>query len=337
MKKTSAKKIEAARKLLSVDNASASKIAVPVRMREIQHAQPLEYEIESEKKIHFTKARAFDFLEMQTFEGERPVRENHVQFLFDEWSSKRFLWHNVILASAKLDGTYYRINGQHTCWMRVNIPDSHEPIENASITERVYVVKSSDQLRALYSAFDRNAPRTVGHITKVMLMDTEAGTGIAGSYFRPLAAGFRLYFNPRWKETSNTNELIAIIQQPEHSSLFNVVGHFVVQHYADHVFVRRSAVVGAMFATFSKAVKASDEFWTPVCSGLGLEKKNDPRNQLRKFLETHTHTGRRLNSYVSAEALFRTCVAAWNHWRAGNEISMLKTPTTDIDRPKVKS
>jgi hypothetical protein len=330
------KRLTTAQSLLSVDNKAASKIKVPVKMRDIQYAEPLEYEILSDKKIFFTKARAFEFLELETFDGERPVREGHVQFLFDEWSSGRFLWHNVGLASAVLDKKVYRINGQHTSWMRVNIPDSKEPVEDAYVREIEYKVKDSDQLRALYSAFDRNAPRTVGHITKVMLMDTDAGFGIAGSYFRVLSAGFRMFMSNDWRNTSNTNELIAVIQA-KYSTLFNTVGQFMVQHYGDAVFVRRSAVVGAMFATFEKAVKASIEFWEPVCNGIGMTEKEDPRYQLRKFLETHTHGTLRGKSYVSAESLHRMCITAWNHYRMGNKITRLIIANTDSDRPKARA
>lgn len=324
-----------AQALLSVDNKSASRIKVPVRVKEVQYADPLEYEIEQDKKIHFTKARAFEFLELDTFEGERNVRESHVQFLFDEFQSGRFLWHNVSLAVAKLGNKHYRINGQHTSWMRVNIPDSKEPVEDAVVREIVYKVKDAEDLRALYSAFDRNAPRTTGHITKVMLMDTDAGIGIAGSYFRILSAGFRMSLSRDWRMTTNANELIALIQK-EHSAVFNVVGRFAVSHYGDAIFVRRAAVIGAMFATFNKSVQASDEFWAPVCSGIGLSDREDPRYQLRRFLENHTHGTLRGKNYVSAEALYRVCVAAWNYWRKGAKITNLKTPQTDSDRPKAQ-
>jgi len=89
--------------------------------------------------------------------------------------------------------------------------------------------------------------------------------------------------------------------------------------------VRRAAVAGAMLATFQKAVKASDDFWGPVCDGVGLEKKNDPRWQLRNFLLTHNQSNVRTGDLVTAEDTYRICVNLWNHWRKGEEVSTVRT------------
>lgn len=331
-------RLTTAQKLLSVDNRAADRIIVPVRVRDVQYAEPLKYEIESEKKIYFSKEKAFEFLELETFEGEREVRQTHVQFLFDEWMAGRFLWHNVTLASAVLGNKEYRINGQHTSWMRVNVPDSKEPVEGAQITFRRYKVKDAEQLRAIYSAFDRNAPRTVGHITKVLLIDSAAGHEIPGSYFPFLAAGFRLFQYPSGSKGYQVSlvEMLETIKQ-KYETLFQQVGLFFTNHYSDCVWMRRSSVVGGMFSTFDKGLKVATEFWTPVVTGLELDEKTDPRYRLRAFMESHGHTAARGKEHVGAEQAFRICLIAWNHWREGNEVQKFYIPRTDLDRPKVKS
>ena len=65
-------------------NKSEQQIKVPVKQRSASFSPPLKYKIASDEEINLTKARAFQFLELKTFEGERPVRERHVQFLFDD-------------------------------------------------------------------------------------------------------------------------------------------------------------------------------------------------------------------------------------------------------------
>lgn len=301
-------------------------IKVPVKQRLTAFTDPLKYKIESEEKINLTKARAFDFLEMKTFLGERPVREGHVQFLFDEWSAGRFLWHNVGLAAARLNGELYRINGQHTCWMRVNIPDKAEPIK-AECVERIYVVEDETQLRNLYSAFDRGAPRTTGHVAKVMLIGTGAAREIPVSYLNKLVAGFRIFFAEDWhRVNANPNDLTGMIEK-NYAELFNIVGRFFQLHYEESISCRRAAVIGAMFSTFEKNIKGSDEFWGPVWSNVGHTSKSDPRWKLRVFIDSHSHSniGMGSEAKIGQEDLYRCCINTWNRWRKGEEMAVVRT------------
>lgn len=307
-------------------------IKVPVKRRITGFAKPLDYKILNDKMVNLSKKLAFTFLEQETFSGERAVRETHVQFLFDEWTAGRFLWHHVLIATAELNGATYRINGQHTCWMRVNIPQDAEPVPaNCRVID--YKVETMDQLRALYSAFDRNAPRTVGHVSRVMLTDTAAGREIIAAVVSQCVAGFKMFFAEDWRHANaNPSELTAIISN-NYSELFNIVGRFIQIHRQDHPFVRRAAVAAAMMATFSKAVKASDDFWGPVCDGVALDKKNDARYQLRQFMLTHGHTSTAAGlQKINAEELYRICIQVWNRWRKGEEVFAIK-PVDERPKP----
>jgi hypothetical protein len=310
---------------------SKNPIKIPVKQRVNSWALPLKYKIETENEIDFTKKKAFEFLEMKTFEGERTIREHHVQFLFDEWSSGRFLWHNVTLAAARLNGDLYRINGQHTCWMRVNIPDKAEPISTHGVTERIYSVESGEQLRNLYSAFDRAAPRSVGHIQKVMMMDTKATQDIPPSLINKLTSAFKVFFSEDWRRANvNPSSLSGIINQ-SYCQLFNLVGQFVRLHYEESHNCRRAAVIAAMFSTFEKNIKASEEFWVPVWSNIGHTSKTDPRYKLRVFIDSHTQKPRtssvsyNMESHIATETLYRVCVNTWNRWRDGSEVATVRT------------
>lgn len=301
---------------------------VPVKQRSSSFADPLHYKVIKDETVNLTKERAYEFLEMTTFQGERAVSENHVQFLFDEWAGGRFIWHHIILACAELNGTRYRINGQHTCWMRINIPAKAEPVK-ADCREITYRVDTEDQLRTLYSTFDRNKTRSVGHVSKVLLMETPAGRDLPGHIIGKMVAGFKVYWCEDWshmaRDGMNTNEVIGLITK-RYSDLFNVVGHFVRIHMEDHTFVRRSATIAAMLATFEKSVQAAGDFWTPVCEGIGLEEKTDPRYQLRQFLLTHNHNfTQRDSNVVSVEDAYRVAINAWNKWRRKESAQVLRT------------
>lgn len=308
-------------------------IKVPVKQRETSFSDPLKYKILVDQEVQFTKPKAFEFLELKTFEGERAVRERHVQYLYDEWIAGRFLWQNIMLASAKLGQETYRVNGQHTCWMRVNIPDKFEPVK-APIREMLYQVSDQEQLRALYAAFDRNATRSVGHVSKVMLMNTRAANEIPPSYISKLIPGFRIFFAPDWSAyNASAPDLVGLIEK-SYEQLFNLVGRWFGIHYSDAIFMRRAAVIGAMFATFEKNIKSSDEFWSPVANGLNLKDKTDARWQLRRFLESHGHSIVKGMEKVSQEELYCVCLNAWNNWREGNAITRCVIANK---RPRVRS
>ena len=294
-------------------------------------ADPLDYEIVSDGSVAFTKDFALSFLQLKVFEGERLVREQHVQQLFDEYKSGRFLWQNVTLASAFLDGKQYRINGQHTAWMRTYISDAVHP----KVRNTVYKVKSSDQLRALYSSFDRGTPRTATHLGTVLLLDTSAARGLPHSYLTQLITGFKLWDSKAAStKVARTPiaELCAHITKL-HPKLFNTVGRFYSEHYSDAHWIKRASVIGAMFATFDKAPEDAIRFWTPVLTAIGLPTKSDVRWQLRHFIETHSVTVSK--GGVSQNQLLNVCLNAWNYWRSKEMPSRLRTPASS-DRPKVK-
>ncbi|HSS95488.1 MAG TPA: hypothetical protein VLK33_00580 [Terriglobales bacterium] len=310
-----------------------TEIKIPVKQRSASFCPALKYKLLSDEEVNFTKAKAFDFLELKTFEGERPVRDRHVQFLFDEWSGGRFLWQNIILASANCKGSQYRINGQHTCWMRVNIPERYEPL-NCKVRIMVYAVDTPDRLKTLYSVFDRGAPRTAGHLSKVLLMDTAAADGFPNLLINQMIAGFRIFFSPdlskrKWMPI---NEWCGLIQN-NYTTLFSITGQFLALHKQEAIWIRRAAVIAGLLATFEKNVEKSEEFWTPVFSGIGLDSKTDARYQLRRYMETHGHDVAATSlTKVSPDAMFGVCINLWNHWRRGTPVTSVRP--VDV-RPKV--
>lgn len=314
---------------------SEPQIKVPVKQRASSFCPPLKYKVISDEEINLTKEAAFRFLELITFPGERPVRERHVQFLFDEWSANRFLWQNIIIASAKIAGREeeYRINGQHTCWMRVNVPERYEPLD-CRVRVMCYQVADDEQLRTLYSVFDRGAPRTHGHIGNVLLMGSPCARGVPVRVLPALIAGFKLYWAQEKSRILSINEWCGIIEN-NYSVIFNVTGRWFGDNGWKMAFIRRKAVVAAMFFTFEKNVEASAEFWGRVCDGMNFSSKTDPRYQLRNYLLTHGHSDERGPiAKVGYEEMLCVCLNLWNHWRSGDEITTVKSVS---ERPKVKS
>lgn len=312
---------------MKTEKTDKSQIKFKVKKRTTA-LDPLEFKKIEDIKIVLNKTRAYEFLELDVFPGERPVRERHVQYLFDEMNAGRFLWDNVIIATAKNheDGKIYRINGQHTCWAVTNLDDSYKEVRLCR-----YNVNTMADVKELYSVFDRNAPRTKSHIGKVMMMDTPATRDIPPSMISCILAGFRLHLigdelkNNQQRSTITPEEISVIINE-SYPDLFNNIGHFVRIHWEDGTFVKRSSVVGAMFATFGAAPQKALEFWTPVCDGVGLQSKTDARWGIRQYLlKTSLSKGGMRSNSVSAEEMYRTVINTWNHWRRGKEVHTIRT------------
>jgi hypothetical protein len=308
--------------------------AVKVKQKVNTFAPALQYRVLEDDEVKFTKEVAFRFLEMKSFEGERPVRERHVQFLFDEYVSGRFLFQNVILATAKLpNDEEFRINGQHTCWMRVSVPERDEPLKNCNVRIMRYAVSDDIHLRQLYSAFDRGAPRTVAHIGKVLMMGSSCTDGVQPSLINAVIAGFRVFFSDDIAKRKRMSiEDVTTIIENSYGPTFNVVGRYIGTHERETRWVKRASVVGAMFSSFSVNVQESDNFWGPVFLGLNLEQKTDPRYQLRKYLESHGVMST-AGASVSQNEMYNVCVQMWNAWRDKESVQVVKPA---MNRPKAK-
>lgn len=288
----------------------------------------LQYEVIEDVKIKLTKKRAVEILELDTFKGERPVNEHHVQALYEAHRAGRFMWEHVLIGLCQLDGRLFRVNGQHTCWMRLNIDD-----ENIIVRQITYRVTSEQALHDLYCTFDQGKSRSAGHISAILLSDI-AGPTIWNSALNTLSGGlkFWVFSEDREKRRIRPQDMATLIGG-KYRDLFLKVGEFVQSMWDTDKACRRISVVAAIFATFDSAPQKALDFWTPVFSGLNLESKTDPRWQLRRYLSEHGH-GSGAKSVVTQEDTFRVCVSAWNKWRTGEQVVQGLRPTEKRLKPK---
>lgn len=313
--------------------------AIKVKTMGTPQAESIKYRLVSDSMINLTRSRAFEILEYDSFSAERPVREPWVQYLYNEWLAGRFLWHQAMIAHGILmekgeDGTIkphcYRLNGQHTCWMRVNIPKEKDP-SVCKVRQLIYECANMDGLREIYSVIDRNASRTNAHITKVLLADSSPCSAVPLSYLNHLIAGMRLWlFEGQWdrKFKGNPQEMSAIIQA-KYPDLFRIVAQFFQIKYTEWPSIRRSGMVAALFATFHKTGGLAADFWDKVCSGLQFESKTDPRYQLRLFCDNHTQ-GMSAKNNIGSEDLYRVAINCFNKWRENQPVTVCRTTETRV-------
>lgn len=289
----------------------------------------------SDEDVEFNKELAVRYIDLPIFPGEREVTDAHVQRLVDALRAGEFNPHNVTIATALMpDGTEYKINGQHTAWAVFLMPGTFA----MKVREQKYKVKDEDQLRALYSSFDRAKARSEAHVAKIHLAYSEIVEKLGSRVLTTLHSGYRLWRYPDNKTNRRVSaRQIAAEILKEHKDLFLTAGKFYQETcmQLSHKHMRRVAVAGALFATFSKTSTKAPEFWEPVATGVGLEKQTDPRLKLRDWLTAFAIRGSTSasKSSVSTETMYKACLTAWNHWRDGKDVQILRTPG---DRPRVK-
>lgn len=313
----------------AVNNVKQRSPTVKLDALKIEGTDKLRYEVLSDETVVLDHARATRYIDLPIFPGEREVSDGQVQLLFDEMRKGTFNQLLVILSTAVFEGVEYKINGQHTCWAVQFMP----PKYSLTVREIKYRVDSKHQLKMLYATYDRLKARSDGHCTKVLLVDTPVMEGINVSLVTKLTSGLKFwYFESQNSRKRVTPEQVEAIVQNEVAAVFRHVALFLQHHACDSAHIRRYPVIAALFATFDKVPTVAPEFWVPVCSGTGLEKKTDPRLKLRDALMQSSISGTRTGKeHMPPETMYRICLQMWNRWRKGESAQQLRCPQ---DRPR---
>lgn len=305
---------------LGLSNIPNVQIGRPV----IVTVEEMAAEILNDRKVDFTVDRAVDYINLPVFPGERDVVDSHVQFLLDEIQRGRFNWNIVIIARCDLDGTTYKINGQHTSWARLGLP---EKSDIPKVREIHYKVQSITALKALYSTFDRAKARTDPHLTRVELVGTAATDGLHYRTISRLAPAVRFWLYPARDEYRRIGpaELASLIAN-DYCVLFNTVGRYIqtLQGKTADARVLRMPVMAAMLDNFAKVPTVAPDFWTDVAYGTNLV-KTDARWHLVDYLDkvAISSAGSEKRS-VSGDEVYRYCITAWNRWRKGEKVQTLR-------------
>lgn len=304
------------------------------------------YALVSSEEIPFTLQLAMQHLQTEAFIAEREIDNQHLTYLkqdaMDGWFG--FERASLDLGFCEWDKKWRRLNGQHTAWMRVDLDDpksgSGKAINWKKIKIRVnkYRLKTEDDFRRLYATFDRGKPRSAGHVTAARLLGREKFAGLTKRDLNCLVAAVRFYRYPRniaGSERIRADEVIDRVENQEYR-LVRVVADYcadLTYKQCPHM-AKRVPVVAAMLATFEKAVKPSIEFWDKVRHGGGSA--TDPSTVLMKFLyqvSCRSDTTLSREKAVSREELYRICLVAWNAFRQGRPVKVLRCPDK---RPKVR-
>lgn len=287
----------------------------------------------STDSVELTKEYATEILELADFPGERPLRQRHVDRMLDAMRRGTFRWEWVSLITCRCKesvgdkpaGTLFRMNGQHTCWARIDL-DSRA---RAPVKMLRYTAQTEQDVRQLYASIDRGAARTKAHVIGSYLIDTDEFTGIKKKTLSVVAAGMaRWLWESKDQRMRYDGDDIAFLMLTEHLVVCQTVCKFMnILRENDHRHLFRAPVAAAMLAMFSKVPTKAAEFWQTVADGTGFERQDDARLRLRNYLMTtgvDVGRGSKMDHTVDQETMYRACLTCWNAWRKDRTLRVIR-------------
>lgn len=293
------------------------------------------YKVRDIEEAKFTLDLAEHMINMTPHSCERPLKMQNVENLMGHAWNGEFLGEQANLSDClcKWDHVIRRVNGHHCCWMRHYL-DKDWPlivkIQPRIATVRVihYEADTEDDYRGLYAQMDRGAARSLGHVTMSRLFDTEEFMGLSRKTLKDLKNGYAYWRwgdKPAERKKQRIDDVLLSMQKGEFYILCREVGQFINDlSMAESKFISREAVIGAMFASFSKVKGASVEFWTTVRNGLDISNAQDPRKILKDYLQgirvSASNKFAKKGTTATPEFIHRVCLKCWNAWREGDSL-----------------
>ena len=301
-----------------------------------------------QSQITLDAAKARWLLEETTqFVADRPLSKGHVALLASEMKQGRFLPEITSIVICKLNGTTYRLNGQHTATAILQVAEENDQFALPDVTLVTYTVKDETEMRSIYARIDRGAARTNMQVANSILVGTEHLAHVSKRVLGLLPVGLSImYFENSEGRKIYAGETAATDVQGEFLELSLQVSAFMDelnpktgQH--DHMF--RGSVVAALYATFNVDKDDALRFWKAVATGVGFESEREPAARLRQMLQNlHVHGGQQVRSgnqrkkpSVGQESMYRACLHAWNKFRQHGAFEQVLRPLALKSRPTV--
>lgn len=176
--------------------------------------------LEYERKVDFNKNLANKFLLLPNVSYERKLEDKHVEYLMTTMYRGTFRPELVRLTSCtcgKATGdqppsTEFRMNGQHTCWAMVEMPEEYACPDKVTVAR--YKAKTEEDMRSLYATLDRGRQRTRGDVIVSHLAGTPEFEGMPASIIKKLIEGYGLWKWPSQEERHrNDSDVVAYLMQ----------------------------------------------------------------------------------------------------------------------------
>jgi len=282
--------------------------------------------------------------EIEPFVADRPLSKPHVAKLVSEMHEGHFMPEITTVMVANLNGTTYRLNGQHTATAVLEVSEKNEDFALPGVTLITFNVSDEAELRKLYARIDRGAARTNVQVTNSILAGTTDFVSTSARVLKLLPTGLAfMRFENSTDRKIYAGETAAHDVQGDFLELSKRVSAFMDEldyRPSHHGHMFRGPVVAALYATFTIDDEDAQTFWQAVATGVGFESETEPAARLRQTLVNttihggHLHRGSKVR--LGAEEVYRACLHAWNRYREGATFQQALRPTMLKSRPKVK-
>lgn len=266
------------------------------------------------------------YLKYNTYESQRPVKEDYVKELAEKILDGRFRIGNVCIAS-RSDGRDVMMDGQHVCYAVV------ECKETVPCSLERYGRLSPAGLSMLFRQFE-NKPRSLKDMVKAEAnalglpwsIDLTSIIVSAAKLDQRTAADHRKEFGTTY--ATNKEKGVLLLQRYLKEG-YHFASIAPSKTSARHLW--RATVVYSIFQTYRKDEEESFLFWEEVKTGERLT-KDMPQMLLREFLinvngPTSAYKYRKASNH---EFIYR-CISAWNAYRANKRLHCLTyRPESDI-------
>jgi hypothetical protein len=298
----------------------------------------------TQTKINFNAKKANWLLsEIEPFIADRPLSWPHVSKLVSEMRQGHFMPEITTIMVANLNGTIFRLNGQHTATAVLEMAKEDAEFSLSGVTLITFTVSDEAELRRLYARIDRGAARTNRDVTISLLSGTADFATVSQRVLKLLPLGLAfMKFDESNRRKLYAGETAALDVQDDLLVLSKKIAIFMdsldyksIHH--GHMF--RGPVVAALYATFMVDEEDAEQFWRAVATGVGFESEAEPAARLRQMLKNISVGGgmtERGKNRLSSEEVYRVCLHAWNRFREGATFQQALRPTVLKSRPKVK-
>jgi hypothetical protein len=267
------------------------------------------------KVERLTKRLAKYYAEMEPAPNDRPLSRKRIEMLRKEVNEERFRTCEWAEATCGETAKLYRINGKHTSTL-FNEMNGEFPTEPIHVICQRYECDTLADVASLYSTFDSKiSSRSQQDINRIFAAAHPDLKDIPARIISRCVTGmsYAVWGLKGDSGVSQEKRAQLLIEHP------NFVLWFVSVLTADAQFLNRGPVVAAMFQTYQKAQRDSNEFWVRDGSGA---RPTAPDRKLQKYLlQTSVGVGAGCRSEKERDdsrAMYCRCVHAWNAWRRGD-------------------
>lgn len=267
-----------------------------------------------------TRQHAERVANMKRWRGDRELDEGRVEFLINKIRNNLFFppsW-----AFAKLNGTLFRINGQHSA---TALALCEKFPAKLTVSQMLFKVDNEADLALLYGQFDAMASsRKMRDILQAKLATCDAADSL------PCATAVQIILCGVAVATDKINcddaPNVRAAMIDGNKDFIKFASKFV---NIDHLGI--AAVMAAMYKTWLKDREAAAVFWKQVATENHWDPAH-PTRALARFLVTRTQQTAVAKPW-RRRAILAKCIHAWNAARNGKTSLLKYVPGKPIPEP----